>query len=176
MAMLDVRVYGDPVLRKVAKPVEQIDDEIRGLVEDMLETMYESEGIGLAAPQVGRSIRLLVADTQGRGDDERGPIALINPVIKEATGEWTFDEGCLSLPGVSAEIKRAEVVRIEYQTPDGDRKEETFDGVMGRVLLHEIDHLEGKLFIDYLSPMRRAMILKKLRKIAKENNIDAPAL
>jgi peptide deformylase len=176
MAKLRVRVYGDPILRRVAEPVPEVNDEIRALVEDMLETMYEEEGIGLAAPQIGRSIRLLVADTQRRGSDERGPIALINPVIKDATGEWIYDEGCLSLPGLSAEISRAKTVRVEYLTPDGEKKEETFDDVLGRVVLHENDHLEGKLFIDYLSPMRRAMILKKLRKIAKEANISAPAL
>lgn len=176
MALLDIKVYGDPILRKLAKPVETVDDEIRALVEDMLETMYEAEGIGLAAPQIGRSIRLLVADTQQRGADARGPLALVNPVIKSTEGEWVFDEGCLSLPGISAEIKRAKTVRVEYTTPDGERKEEVFDDLLGRVVLHEMDHLDGKLFVDYLSSMRRAMILKKLKKIAKEANIEAPAL
>lgn len=176
MAKLEIRIYGDPILRKLAKPVEEINDEIRRLVNDMLETMYDAEGIGLAAPQVGRPIRLLVADTQERGADARGPIALINPVLKEATGEWAFDEGCLSLPGISAEITRAETARVEYMTPDGEKKEEVFNELLGRVVLHEMDHLDGRLFVDYLSPMRRAMILKKLKKLAKEGGISAPAL
>jgi peptide deformylase len=176
MAKLDLRIYGDPVLRQVSRPVEEINDEIRQLVEDMLETMYEDEGIGLAAPQIGRSIRLIVVDTHGRGSDARGPVALINPVVKEQSGEWVFEEGCLSLPGISAEINRAKTVRVEYMTPEGERKEEVFDDLLGRVVLHEMDHLEGTLLIDYLSPMRRAMILKKLKKLAKEAKLSAPAL
>jgi len=173
---LDIRLYGDPILRKTAKPVEAVDDEIRDLVEDMLVTMYEAEGIGLAAPQIGRSIRLLVFDTGDRGRDGRGPTALINPEILESSGEWTFDEGCLSLPGISAEITRPMTVRVRYLAPDGEQKIEVMDELAGRVVQHEMDHLDGKLFVDHLSPMKRSLILKKLRKLERGERSEAPAL
>ncbi|MBU1701581.1 MAG: peptide deformylase [Candidatus Eisenbacteria bacterium] len=168
MSKLRVHLYGDPVLRQKAEPIEQITDEIRQLAEDMLVTMYEEEGIGLAAPQVGRSIRLLVVDPQAVDETAPGAMAFINPETTESSGEWTYDEGCLSIPGIVAEIKRPEKVRVHYFDTNGEERHETFDGMMARVLQHEMDHLEGKLFVDYLSPMRRALIMKKLREISKE--------
>jgi len=168
MSLLDIKLYGDPVLRKKAAPVETIDEEIRTLAADMVETMIEAPGVGLAAPQVGRSIRLLVADAsyQDGGD---GPRVFINPEILDSWGEWEYDEGCLSIPGLSAEIVRPEAIVVRFQDLSGETREEEFHRVWSRVLQHEIDHLNGKLFVDYLSPMRRALVLKKLRELARES-------
>jgi peptide deformylase len=169
MAVLPVILYGDPVLRRKAAPIETIDDEIRRLAEDMIETMYEDAGIGLAAPQVDRSIRMLVADGssyEGGGDSAR---VFINPVIIESWGERNFDEGCLSIPGIRAEILRPDSIRIRFQDLDGETHEEEMHELWSRVLQHETDHLDGKLFIDYLSPMRRALLMKKLKELARES-------
>lgn len=168
MALLPIRIYGDPVLRRKSEPVLVIDDEIRTLIADMIETMYDSEGVGLAAPQVGRSIRLLVADATHR-DGGEGPRAFINPEILESWDEWMYDEGCLSVPGLSAELIRPEAVRVKFQDETGAWREEEFHQLWGRVLQHEIDHLNGKLFVDYLTPIRRQIILKKLKALQKES-------
>ncbi len=168
MALLPIRLYGDPVLRKKSVRVEPVDDEIRTLASDMIETMYESSGVGLAAVQVGRTIRMLVADATAH-DGGSGPRVFINPEILEASGEWTYDEGCLSVPGITAELTRPEMVRVRFQDTTGEAREEVFHRLWGRVLQHEIDHLDGKLFIDYMSSMRRALAMKKLREIQKES-------
>jgi peptide deformylase len=165
---LEVLVYGDPVLRRKSTPVEAITPEIRQLAQDMMETMYLEEGVGLAAPQVGRSIRLLVADAEF--DEETRPARVfINPEILESSGEWKFDEGCLSVPGIRAEIVRPEMIRLRYQDLDGDVHEEEMHEIWARILQHEIDHLDGKLFVDYLSPIKRSLIMKKLKALAKES-------
>ena len=168
MATLPIRLYGDPILRRKAAPVAVIDDEIRRLAADMVETMFDSNGVGLAAPQVGLSLRLLVADATHR-DGGAGPRVFINPEILESWDEWLYDEGCLSLPGLSAELVRPEAIRLRFQDETGAWHEEEFHELWSRVLQHEIDHLDGKLFVDRMSPMRRALLEKRLRELVKES-------
>jgi peptide deformylase len=168
MALLTVRLYGDPILRKKTTRVERVDDEIRNLASDMVETMFDAPGVGLAAPQVGRLIRMLVADASHH-DGGDGPRVFINPEILNAWGEWSFDEGCLSVPGVNAELVRPEAILLRFQDETGAVQEEEFHRLWARVLQHECDHLDGKLFVDYLSPMRRALLMKKLKELAKES-------
>jgi peptide deformylase len=168
MALLPIRLYGDPVLRRKSEPVATVDQEIRSFGQDLIDTMYEASGVGLAAPQVGRLLRMLVADGSRR-EGGNGPRVFINPVILESWGEWEYDEGCLSVPGLTAEIVRPEAIRLRFQDLSGETREEEFHRLWGRVLQHEIDHLDGKLFVDYLSQMRRALVMKKLREIAKES-------
>jgi peptide deformylase len=168
MALIPIRLYGDPVLRKKSVRVERVDDEIRSFGRDLIETMYEENGVGLAAPQVGRSIRMLAADaTHHDGGD--GPRVFVNPEILESWGEWEFDEGCLSIPGITAVLIRPEGIRVRFQDLSGETFEEEFHRLWARVLQHEIDHLDGKLFVDYMSAMKRSMIMKKLRELAKES-------
>lgn len=168
MALLPIRIYGDPILRRKALPIPEVSDEIRVLAQDMVETMFDADGVGLAAPQVGRSIRMLVADASHR-DGGGGPRVFINPVIVEKAGEWNYDEGCLSVPGLSAELVRPEMVRVRFLDERGEAHEEEFHKVWSRVLQHEIDHLDGKLFVDYLSPIKRALVMKKLKQLQKES-------
>ncbi|MFN8547907.1 MAG: peptide deformylase [Candidatus Eisenbacteria bacterium] len=168
MALLPIRIYGDPILRRKALPIPEVSDEIRVLAQDMVETMFDADGVGLAAPQVGRSIRMLVADASHR-DGGGGPRVFINPVIVEKAGEWNYDEGCLSVPGLSAELVRPEMVRVRFLDEKGAHQEEEFHKVWSRVLQHEIDHLDGKLFVDYLSPIKRALVMKKLKQLQKES-------
>jgi peptide deformylase len=160
MAVLSVRKYGDPVLRKRAAPVAHVTPEIRRMVDDMFETMYDEVGIGLAAPQVGISLRLMVV-----GDDNgRTPRALVNPVIADRGGEVTAEEGCLSLPGIFAPVTRSEWVRLEAQDLDGKPVAIRAKGLTARVFQHEMDHLDGVLFIDRLDAMSRDRIKRKIKK------------
>ena len=160
MAVLKVRKYGDPVLRRRAQPVGEITPEIRRMVEDMTETMFEEVGIGLAAPQVGISLRLMVV-----GDEKgRGARALVNPVIAEQGGEVTAEEGCLSLPGIFADVTRAEWVRLDAHDLDGNPVSVKARGLTARVFQHEMDHLDGVLFIDRLDPMTRDRIKRRIKK------------
>jgi peptide deformylase len=160
MAVLRVRRYGDPVLRRRARAVETVTPEIRRLVDDMIETMYDEVGIGLAAPQVGVSLRLMVV-----GDEEgRGSRALVNPAITAQGGKVTAEEGCLSLPGVFAPVTRAEWVTLEAQDLEGQPVAITARGLRARVFLHEIDHLDGVLFIDRLEPVVRDRIKRRIKK------------
>jgi peptide deformylase len=156
------------VLRKKAEPVAVIDDEIRRLAVDMVETMFEANGVGLAAPQVGRSIRMLIADATHR-DGGNGPRLFINPVIVDSWDEWEYDEGCLSLPGLSAELIRPEAIRLRFHDETGLEQEEEFHQLWARILLHEMDHLDGKMFVDRMSTMRRALLERKLRELVKES-------
>ena len=160
MAVLKVRKYGDPVLRKRAEPVSDITPQLRRMIEDMFETMYDEVGIGLAAPQVGISLRLMVV-----GDDNgRTPRALVNPVIADRGGEITAEEGCLSLPGIFAPVTRSEWVRLEAQDLEGKPVSIRAKGLTARVFQHEMDHLDGVLFIDHLDPMTRDRIKRKIKK------------
>jgi len=160
MAVLKVRRYGDPVLRRRAMPVSEVTPQIRRIVEDMTETMYDEVGIGLAAPQIGHSLRLLVV-----GDEEgRGVQALVNPVITESGGTVTAEEGCLSLPGIFADVTRAQWVRLEAQDLEGRPMALTARGLRARVFQHEIDHLDGVLFIDRLDPVTRDRIKRRIKK------------
>jgi len=160
MAILSVRKYGDPVLRRRAKPVEAVTPEVRDVIADMVDTMYDEMGLGLAAPQIGVSLRLMVvADEEGR--EAR---ALLNPVITEQGGEVTAEEGCLSIPGIFAPVKRAEWVRLEAQDPEGKPVAITARGLRARVFQHEMDHLDGVLFIDRLDPVTRDRIKRRIKK------------
>ena len=173
MAIMPIRLYGDPILRKKSAPVPEVTDAIRALAADMIDTLYDASGVGLAAPQVGRSIRMLVADASHH-DGGAGPRIFVNPEIVRSWGEWVFDEGCLSVPGVSAEIVRPEGILVRFQDETGARREEEFHRLWSRVLQHETDHLAGKLFVDYLSPMRRALVLRKLKELARESKARMP--
>jgi peptide deformylase len=160
MAVLKVRRYGDPVLRRRAVPVEQVTPEIRRLADDMVDTMYDEVGIGLAAPQVGASIRLMVV-----GDEEgRGAQVLLNPAVTAQGGSVTAEEGCLSLPGVFAQVTRSEWVTLEAQDLDGRPIAISARGLRARVFQHEIDHLDGVLFIDRLEPVVRDRIKRRIKK------------
>ncbi|GIV39420.1 MAG: peptide deformylase [Thermonema sp.] len=176
--------YGDPVLRKKAEDIAQGSD-LKQLIEDMFETMYQAHGVGLAAPQIGKAIRLFIVDTlhlkeeeEEEADTEEQYIkkAFINPVIIETGGEeWTMEEGCLSIPDVRENVNRPERVKIRYFDEDWQLHEEEYDGFTARVILHEYDHIEGKLFIDYLSPLKKRLIKRKLQKIVKgEVNTSYP--
>jgi len=160
MAVLKVRKYGDPVLRRAAEPVGEVTPEIRLIIADMTETMYDEVGIGLAAPQVGIPKRLIViADEEGRGVQ-----ALLNPAIVDRGGEMTGEEGCLSIPGVFAPVTRAAWVKVEARSVDGKPLTINARGLRARVLQHEIDHLDGVLFIDRVEPMLRDRIKRKIKK------------
>jgi len=160
MAVLKVRKYGDPALRKSAAPVGEVTPEIRAIIANMTDTMYDEVGIGLAAPQVGISLRLIViSDEEGRGVQ-----ALLNPAIVERGGEVTGEEGCLSIPGVFAPVTRAAWVKVEARSVDGEPLTLSARGLRARVLQHEIDHLDGVLFIDRVDPMLRDRIKRKIKK------------
>lgn len=160
MAVLKVRKYGDPALRRSAVPIGEVTPAVRKIIADMTETMYDEVGIGLAAPQVGVSLRLIVISDE----DGRGVQALLNPAIVDRSGEVTGEEGCLSIPGVFAPVTRAARVTVEARSVDG--KPLTIDarGLRARVLQHEIDHLDGVLFIDRVDPMARDRIKRKIKK------------
>jgi peptide deformylase len=157
MASYSVRQYGDPVLKQVARPVDDIDGSLVRLVDDMVETMYESEGAGLAAPQVGVQKRLFVYDV---GD---GPEVVINPAIVEAQGEWYYDEGCLSIPGLRLGIVRPEKVHIRGLGIDGEELSIEADEFLARVFQHEVDHLDGVLMVERLEDDMRKQALRVLR-------------
>lgn len=154
-------MLGDPVLRSRAVEVEKIDDELRQLVEDMFETMYAAEGIGLAAPQVGVAKRLFVMDVR---DNETEPTAVVNPVIVEHSGSDRGEEGCLSLPGLVGEVERSAAVVLEGLDLKGHQLRIEATDLLARCVQHEIDHLDGILFIDHLSPIKRRMLLSKWKK------------
>jgi len=164
MAKLEILEIPDIRLRTVAKPVTAFDDDLGRLIDDMTATMYSAQGIGLAATQVNIHKRLLVLDVS-EGQDQ--PRVYINPEIIASEGNETCEEGCLSVPGIYAEVSRAETVHISAQNRDGSTFEEQLDGMHAVCLQHEIDHLDGKLFIDYLSPLKRRMVTKKLEKQRK---------
>ena len=159
MAKLAILEFPDPRLRKTATPVSTVDDALRNLIDDMLETMYAAPGIGLAASQVDVHKRLLVADISANGDE---PHALINPVILEKDGIQVSEEGCLSVPGYYEEVKRAEHIRVRYQDRNGEEVETEMEGLLAVCVQHEIDHLDGKLFVDYISEAKRSRIRKRL--------------
>jgi len=160
MAIFPIRVFGDPVLRTPAEPVEEFSSAYERLIEDMLETMYEAPGVGLAAPQIGISKQIFVADV---GD---GPFAMFNPVITETSDTWTFDEGCLSVPGYWWELERPGFATARGFDIDGDEITLSGDELMGRVLQHEIDHLSGMLLIERLPRRVKKQALRDLREDA----------
>jgi len=160
MAVLKLQKYGSPILREKAMTVSKVDDEVRELVENMIETMYAEGGVGLAAPQVGVSKKIIVIDTE-----EKGVIVLINPVIIKREGETKEEEGCLSVPGVYSTVRRSSTITVEALDLDENKIRITQEGFLAIALQHEIDHLEGYLFIDRLSPAKRLMIKDQLKEI-----------
>jgi len=178
MAVLRIHTYPDPILKQIAKPVEKVTPELVEFAHNMLETMYAAPGIGLAAPQVGQSIRLLVIDIRVRGEDGnvdesqmtemekqvKFPLIFFNPEILEASGKTTFEEGCLSVPGYVEEVSRAAYVEMTYTDVNGEKQTLKTDGLLAVCVQHEIDHLEGIVFIDRLSSVKRALIKSKIKK------------
>lgn len=159
MSILDIRVLGDPVLRKETIPVENVNDDIRSLINDMFETMYAAEGIGLAAPQIGRTERVTVMDVEG------AKYALVNPEITARQGSIRGEEGCLSIPEIFGEVERSSVVTVRALDEHGNEIEIEGSELLARCLQHEIDHLHGKLFLDYLSVLKRRSALSKWDKL-----------
>ena len=170
MAKLDILHYPDPRLHTVAKPVQVVDDRIRRLIEDMKETMYDAPGIGLAATQVNVHERLLVLDISEARNDFR---VFINPEIIAESGRAENEEGCLSVPGVYDRVTRAERIKVRALDGDGQAFELEADGLLAVCIQHEMDHLLGKVFVDYLSPLKRNRIKNKMLKQARENHFDA---
>ena len=158
---LPILVYPHPSLRKTAKPVDRVTPEIADLVDDMVYTMYEANGIGLAAVQVDRPLQIVVVDTS---EDKDSPQIYINPVINESSGQQTTEEGCLSVPGFFEEVERADTVQITAMDRNGVQFTRELDGLDSVCVQHEIDHLNGKVFVDYLSRLKRSRIRKKLLK------------
>ena len=169
MSLRPILLHPDPRLKKVAAPVADVSKAVQRLADDMLETMYDAPGIGLAAPQVGVMERLLVMDCAKDEDATPEPMVLINPAVTWASeGLNTYDEGCLSIPEHYGEVERPAQVRVRWTGLDGAEHEQEFDGLWATCVQHEIDHLDGKLFIDYLSPVKRQMITRKMQKLKRE--------
>ncbi len=185
MAILPVYTYGQPVLRKRAKPVKEVSAELRKFVDDMFETMYHANGIGLAANQVGSLDRIIVIDISDLDEKEHEGVGeaattetvsegvkklvLLNPEVVLETGKWKMEEGCLSIPDIRDDVERAEVVTVKYKDLDFNEQTIEASGLLGRVLLHEIDHLNGVLFIDRVGAVRRKLMTGRLNKIEKGN-------
>lgn len=167
MAIRPIVILPDPLLRKKSKPVTRIDAKIKTLVADMFDTMYDAPGIGLAAVQIGEMVRVIVVDAT-RGDEEKKPIAMVNPEIVWSSDETApYEEGCLSIPDELYEVERPIRVRVKYRALDGEDHELEADGLLARVIQHEIDHINGILFIDHLSRLKRDRVTKKFTKAAK---------
>ena len=165
-----ILIHPDPRLKKVSAEVPDLSDGLRLLADDMLETMYDAPGIGLAAPQVGVLERLIVLDCAkpDNGEDAR-PLVMFNPRVIAASDERNvYEEGCLSIPDQYADVERPKVVDVEWMDRNGNLQRETFDGLWATCVQHEIDHLDGKLFIDYLKPLKRQMITRKMQKLKRE--------
>jgi peptide deformylase len=177
-------MYGDPVLRKRAKDIEKNSIDLKAFLQDMFDTMYAAHGIGLAAPQIGKSIRIFVVDGTTLDDIEDDMTGFkkvfINPELLDESGdEWEFEEGCLSIPNIREKIARQEKLKIRYFDEEWNLKTEEYDGMKARIIQHEYDHLDGKMFVDYLSPLKKRMLKGKLTDISKgdvdtEYRIQAP--
>lgn len=172
MALLEILEFPDERLRQIAKPVVAVDASIRQLVTDMLETMYKAPGIGLAATQVNMALEVIVIDISETRDQ---PLCLINPCIVQREGRAEADEGCLSVPSVFEKVTRAESVTVRALDAHGKEFEIEANGLLAVCIQHEMDHLQGKLFVDYLSPLKRQLIRKKLKKHRKERSEAAPS-
>ena len=170
MALLPILCYPDPRLHTVAKPITAFDDRLKTLVADMLETMYDAKGIGLAATQVDVHERVIVIDVSEERDE---PLVLINPTILGKAGSQVYQEGCLSVPGIYADVERADQVRVSALDRDGRAIEFEADGLLAVCIQHELDHLEGKVFVDYLSAFKREQVRKRLEKHARDKRADA---
>ena len=171
MALLNILHFPDERLRTIAQPVDQVNDEVRNLVDDMFETMYAAPGIGLAATQVNVHKRIIVIDISEEKDQ---PICLINPEIIERDGIQSYEEGCLSVPGFYENVERANVITVRALDKDGNEFKLSTDGLLAVCIQHEMDHLQGKLFVDYISELKRSRIKKKLVK--QQKNLDPVSL
>ena len=168
MPLMPIVLAPDRRLKLTCKPVERVDDDVRTLMENMLETMYDAPGIGLAAPQVGDDRRVIVVDVAREGEEPR-PYLMANPELTWVSDEQVMmNEGCLSLPEVFVDVERPERIRVAYTDQDNAVHEIEADGLFARCIQHEIDHLDGKLFIDYLGPLKRQMITRKMEKLKRE--------
>jgi len=174
--ILPIVSYGTPVLREETKEIEKDYPDLDILLENMFETMYASKGVGLAAPQIGKALRIFIVDASGFNDEGEYPEladfkrVYINPIIVEESGkEWKFEEGCLSIPGIREDVSRKSVVTVEYYNEKFELVEETLDGIAARVIQHEYDHIEATLFTDLINPLRKRLIKGKLNDIAKGN-------
>ncbi|MFN3614516.1 MAG: peptide deformylase [Rubrimonas sp.] len=168
MATRPILIHPDPRLKKVCAPLPAVDDAVRALIDDMFDTMYAAPGIGLAAPQIGVDARVLVMDCAAK-DAPAEPIAMVNPEIVAMSEHMNeHEEGCLSIPEVYAPVTRPALVRVRFLTRDGQTAEAEFGGLWGTCVQHEIDHLNGRLFIDYLGPARRMLITEKMKKLKRE--------
>lgn len=167
MAIREIKLYPDPVLRVVCPPVERFDDELERLVDDMVETMYAAPGVGLAAPQIGVEQRLTVIDPTA-GEERGNLLVLVNPTIRERRGSESDVEGCLSLPGIAEKVERAESLVVDASDVEGTAFEIEAGGLLARVIQHEIDHLDGVLFVDRLTGLRKERVRRRLRKMRRE--------
>ncbi|MHA6326311.1 peptide deformylase [Roseivivax sp. CAU 1753] len=164
-----ILLHPDPRLKKVCPPVDDLSDDLRVLADDMLETMYDAPGIGLAAPQVGVPSRLIVLDCVKDGGARPNPLVMFNPEVKAVSDALNvYEEGCLSIPDHYADVERPREVTVSWIDRDGHLREDTFDGLWATCVQHEIDHLDGKLFIDYLKPLKRQLITRKMQKLKRE--------
>ena len=163
----DIVIWPDPVLKKPAAAVARVDDEIRKLIDDMVETMYAADGVGLAAPQVGVAKRIVVIDTSPKQEGQR-LLHLVNPEIVKAEGDTTYTEGCLSIPGEAEEVERAAKVWVKALDRDGKAIEIEGEGLLAIALQHELDHLDGVLFVDHLSSLKRELIRKRMKRLKAE--------
>ena len=169
MALKSILIHPDPRLKKVCDPVSEFDKDLAQLADDMLETMYDAPGVGLAGPQVGVMKNILVMDCVKDEGGTPEPMALINPELTWKSDEQNvYEEGCLSIPGQYAEVERPKLVRVKWQDVEGGEHEQEFDELWATCVQHEMDHLKGILFIDYLKPLKRQMITRKMQKLKRE--------
>ena len=169
MTIRNILIHPDPRLKKVTTPVVEMTNEIRRLADDMLETMYDAPGIGLAAPQVAVMLRILVMDCAKEDMATPEPMILINPLVIWSSDDFSvYDEGCLSIPDQYAEVERPTSVKVSWTSLSGQENQEMFEGLWSTCVQHEIDHLDGKLFIDYLKPLRRQIITRKMQKLKRD--------
>ncbi len=169
MSILDILKYPAPILKRKAQPVETVDAETRRFIDDMFQTMYAAPGIGLAAPQVGVSRRILVLDP-ARNDEPKQPLAMINPeILRFGEERRVHEEGCLSLPEIYAEIERPASVSVRYVDGEGHLREGEFDGIVATIIQHEVDHLDGILFVDHLSRLKRDLLIRKFHKARRDS-------
>jgi peptide deformylase len=172
--ILPIVAYGDPILKKEAEEIDEDYPGLKELIDNMYETMYNAEGVGLAAPQIGKSIRIFVIDASPFADEDPSleglKMTFINPIIIEEEGEkWSFNEGCLSIPGIRENVDRQPGILIEYLDENFNLIEERFDGLAARIIQHEYDHIEGVLFTDHVNPLKRRLLKTKLNNISKGN-------
>ncbi|MBN8228872.1 peptide deformylase [Corallococcus macrosporus] len=170
----EILIWPDPILKQKAKPVVKVDDKVRALIKDMFETMYAAEGVGLAAPQVGILQRVIVLDTRPQQPDSK-PLAMINPEFVALEGETTYTEGCLSIPGEAEDVDRAAVATVRYLDEDGNEQTLRCDGLLAIAVQHETDHLDGTVFVDHVSTLKREFIRKRMKKLKASKDQGAPA-